>query len=56
MKGVAPREGRVSRNGFFLVFVALAIVAPREGRVSRNNSPLIIDSVSLSRAPRGACE
>ena len=33
---VAPREGRVSRNGLSIVPVNVPSVAPREGRVSRN--------------------
>ena len=34
--GVAPREGRVSRNSKAAGGLAAGAVAPREGRVSRN--------------------
>ena len=36
---VAPREGRVSRNGDGVNDAPSIKVAPREGRVSRNTSP-----------------
>ena len=36
MDGVAPREGRVSRNEELMPEGTDSIVAPREGRVSRN--------------------
>ena len=55
--GVAPREGRVSRNsdmpdGDHLVL----LVAPREGRVSRNSGRSELRPLPDRRAPRGACE
>ena len=53
---VAPREGRVSRNGLSYEYAAQPIVAPREGRVSRNYAAYVIRFCRASRAPRGACE
>ena len=53
---VAPREGRVSRNGSVVKIDGQEYVAPREGRVSRN--PTVPEQVKKMPgcAPRGACE
>ena len=49
---VAPREGRVSRNGLWdQDGEKLQIVAPREGRVSRNAYNKVL-SGAVSVAPR----
>ena len=53
---VAPREGRVSRNGSPDATLHPQIVAPREGRVSRNTETMAASVSGSGRAPRGACE
>ena len=54
---VAPREGRVSRNGTSLnLSPSPQLVAPREGRVSRNIFHARLFFIEEGRAPRGACE
>ena len=53
---VAPREGRVSRNGTEMYTDVMTGVAPREGRVSRNDNIAVLLCEEFRRAPRGACE
>ena len=53
---VAPRMGRVSRNGQEKYDALQREVAPRMGRVSRNNSNTEAGNKRVGRAPHGACE
>ena len=54
LKKVAPREGRVSRNGMVDTAKQPVLVAPREGRVSRNRaySASLMDALVAPREGR----
>ena len=56
MRGVTPRERRVSRNPFNNVLRCVLSVTPRERRVSRNYSEITGDNCDISHASREACE
>ena len=53
---VTSREGRVSRNNIYFLYISRILVTSREGRVSRNFLLLLLPTVLLRHVPRGTCE